>query len=184
MPLRTRDLGFWRSLGSLQLGQAFGSWDFIGAAALSSAGGWWYVDHITDPAKQVAFIGNLLVVSGALFGVVLAGFAITAALISERYSRLVDASGGSRLRMLRHFLIVAGLLVASIVLTLGFMASASTIAGASHVAEQILLGITLFVFLWGLFSTLELVKLVLGIAITNTELHQLPSSESRDRKTS
>ena len=85
--------------------------------------------------------------------------------------------------MLRHFLIVAGLLVSSIVLTLGFIASASSIYASSRVGEQVFLGAAAFVFLRSLFSTLELVKrLVLGIAATNSELHGLPDAEERDRR--
>lgn len=182
MPLQTKDLGFWRSIGSLSLAQTFGSWDFITAVVLAGSGDWWYVRHVPDPAKQAAFASNLLVVNGALFGVVLAGFAITAALVSERYSRLVETAGGSRLQMLRHFLIVAGLLVSSIVLTLGFIASASSIYTSSRVGEQVFFGAATFVFLWSLFSTLELVKLVLGIAATNSELHRVPEAEERDRR--
>jgi len=85
--------------------------------------------------------------------------------------------------MLGHFLIVAGLLVVSIVLTLAFMACAGSLHSESKVGEQAFFGVTVFLFLWALFSTLELVKLVLGIAVTNTELHQLPGADERDQQT-
>jgi hypothetical protein len=36
-------------------------------------------------------------------------------------------------------------------------------------AVQILLGVMVFLFFWSLFYTIELIKLVLGVAVTSVE---------------
>lgn len=173
MMLSTSEFGFWRSLGSLRVGQVVMAWDFLMALAISVGATVLMVHHVPDVASHVALAGDLLVVNSALFGVVLAGFAIVAALLGDKYARLLNASGGSALQMLRHFLVVAGVLIASIVMMISFKASADALAQWKSVAEQWALGLTLFLSLWGLFSTLELMKLILGVAVTNTSFRSI-----------
>ncbi|MGD9704447.1 MAG: hypothetical protein AB7Q42_12910 [Acidimicrobiia bacterium] len=168
MTLSSKEFGFWRSLGSLRIAQVLLAWDFLTALLMSSAGTVLLVRHVPSVEAHTELAGDLLVVNSALFGVVLAGFAIVAALLGDKYARLLSASGGSAIQMLRHFLIVAGVLVTSIVAAIAFRAAGEAIAAWKAIGEQWALGFTIFVFLWGLFSTLELMKLILGVAVTNT----------------
>jgi heme A synthase len=52
--------------------------------------------------------------------VIIAGFAIVAALLGDRYTRLLQRSNTSTIGVLQHFLLIAGLMVASIIATLAF----------------------------------------------------------------
>lgn len=183
-PMDARDFGFWRSFGSVPISQMFFSWDFLVALVIAAAGTVAYVHSVTDPRQHVEVVQNFVSVEGNVFGVVLAGFAIVAALLGDKYSRLLEASKTSAIRMLRHFLIVGGILVCSIVLSVGFQAYAEPLHHWEPVAEQVGFGITTFVFLWALFGCLELMKLILGVAATSTSLHSLTTGrdEGQDRR--
>ncbi len=45
--------------------------------------------------------------------------------------------------------------------------------------EQIILGVTVFLFLWSLFYTIELIKLVMGVAVTSVEYQKRLMVRSR-----
>jgi hypothetical protein len=179
-----RDFGFWRSFGSVPISQVFFSWDFTLAALLASVGTVLYVHGATDPAKHVEVVQRFVSVNGDLFGVVLAGFAIVAALLGDKYSRLLEATDTSAMRMLRHFLIVGGILVCSIVLSVAFPAYAEPLHKWKPVTEQVAFGVTTFFFLWPLFGALELMKLILGVAATSTSLQSVGTGrdERQDRR--
>lgn len=169
-PLDSADFGFWRSFGSLRLGQVVGSWDFLASLLLAVSGAVLIAHHSPAVATHYALVGDILTIDAGVFAVVLAGFAIVAALLGDKYARMLEASGASSLQMLRHFLIVAGLLVTSVVLSLAFRVLGPSLLRWEPAGEQVALGIVLFSFLWSLFSTLELMKLILGVAVTNTAL--------------
>lgn len=182
--LRTNDFGFWRSLSSFSVGQVLASWDFITAVVIAVPGTIVYVRHQANVDEHTALVGHYLSLSGALFGVVLAGFAVVAALLGDKYARLLDASNASALQMLRHFLVVAGLLVASITLSILFLAGAEPLEGWRPGAEQAALGVTTFVCFWALFGALELMKLVLGVATTSTVLRRIEDVGSETQRRS
>lgn len=171
--LRTRDFGFWAAIGDMRTKAVVFSWDFLMALVLSVSSAVLLAHHSPAPASHERLATNLLQVGGALFGVILAGFAIVAALLGDKYSRLLQSSGSSSLKMLRHFVIVAGVLVWSVICALGLSMAATPLHAWEPVAEQLALAVTLFLFLWGLFSTLELMKLVLGVAVTSDRLRSV-----------
>lgn len=163
----TADFGFWRSLFSFGFGQVVRGSDFVAAVALSS--GMFFLsshDHTTADLRLGVTI-SLAEISAALLGVILAGFAIVAALLGDRYTRLVEASGASILQMLRHFLVVGGLLVASIVGSLAYRFFADALGDWEIVIEHLSFSGVLFLFLWSLFGVVELMKLILGVAVTS-----------------
>lgn len=180
--LDARDFGFWRSFGSVPVSQMFFAWDFMSAALLAGAGTTLYIRNVTTPAEHIDVVDGFISVNGDLFGVVLAGFAIVAALLGDKYSRLLEATQTSATRMLRHFVIVGGVLMCSIVISVAFRAYAGTLYDWNPVAEQLGLGITVFFFLWPLFAALELMKLVFGVAATNTALHGLKGGRDENRE--
>lgn len=182
-PMDSKDFGFWRSFGSVPVSQMFFAWDFILALMIAGIGTTFYVQSVGEPGPHVEVIKNLISVEGNIFGVVLAGFAIVAALLGDRYSRLLEATQTSATKMLRHFLIVGGILVCSIVLSVAFVAYAGPLHRWEPAAEQVGFGVTTFIFLWALFGCLELMKLILGVAATSTALHGLAGGrdESQDR---
>jgi len=87
---------------------------------------------------------------------------------------LKDASA-SPFNILRHFVFEGGILVAAIVVGIAYRGAAMPVHKWSPVYEQVGFGITTFLVLWGLFTALELMKLILGIALTSTTLFALPN---------
>lgn len=180
MNLATKDWGFWKSIGSLSIRQV-AAWDFVLALAAGVAVPLLAASHLPEPANHVDIAGDLLLVSAALFGLVLAGFAIVAALLGDRYSRLLEASGASALDLLRHFIIVGGILVCAIVAAVAFRAFAAAVHSWEPDIELAALGVTVFLSAWGLFGVLELMKLILGVAITNTAMRSIEGGTSGRR---
>lgn len=171
-----RDLGFWRSLGRFPLSQ-MGAWDIIWAALLAGFGTFFYVRIEPAPDRHVDLVGNYLVVTGPLFGVVLAGFAIVAAMLGDRYVRLLQESGRSTLDIFGHFVVVAGLLMAVIVSVVAYRASAQWLAGVNGNLEKGVFLAVSFLFLYSLFASFELIKLIFGVAVTSTGLKLIRGDE-------
>ncbi len=180
--METNDFGFWRSFGDLRFRQIVFSWDFGTALLLAVGGSALYVNHVPEADKHAQLAGDFLSVAGALFGVVLGGFAVAAAFLGDKYSRLLRKSGASPLKMLRHFLIAGGFLVAAIVSAVIYRAAALPVWEWKPGVEQIAFGTAAFLFLWSLFTTLELMKLVLAVATTSTELHALDQERESGSK--
>lgn len=172
-----KDLGFWRSLSKMEIGELLGAWDFWLAVLLAGPGSFLYVHAQRSVEEHVKIATDFLAVGGALFGVVLAGIAIVAALIGDRYARFLKAAGSSSLGVLRHFVVVAGLLVAAIVATILYKAAAEPLSKAYPTVEQVALGLTFFLFLWSIFAALQLLKLVFGVAVSSVELSLLTNEE-------
>lgn len=172
-PTANDTFGLFRALGSLSLSQVFKSSDFILAGLLSIAGAVLIKFHVPDVTKHLGLVDDALVVSSQVFGVVLAGFAIVAALLGDRYSRLLAKSGATTYDMLRHFLVVAGLFLTSIVMELAYGIGAEPLHRESADLELAALGVTVFFCLWALLSTLGLMKLILGVAVTSVAATQL-----------
>jgi hypothetical protein len=162
----------------MRIGELLGAWDFWVALLLALVATVTYVRLERSPVVHVGVAGDFLSIGAALFGVVLAGLAIVAALLGDRYAKFLRSAGTSSLDVLSQFVVVAGLLAASIVMTVIFRASADLIAERSPALEQITFGIVFFLFLWSLFASLQLVKLIFGLAVTNVELSLLSGDES------
>lgn len=174
MALESSDLSFWRSIGSFSLKQVFGAWDFLCSFVVSVGIVVWMAHESPNPAFAQQIVGNFVVISSAIIGSVLAGFAIATAMLDVRFSKFLRDAGASPLQILRHFLIIVGLSITSLVVTVLFEVVSRPLYAASHLGEQFFLGLTVFLFLWPLFGTLELVKLVLSIAVSNSHLSTLP----------
>jgi hypothetical protein len=172
-----RDLGFWRSLSRMRIGELLGAWDFWSALLIAVLGSISYVRSQVSVQAHIGVAGDFLSIGAALFGVVLAGLAIVAALLGDRYARFLRSAGSTSLDVLSQFVVVAGLLVASIVATIMYRAAAEPVARTLPVVEQIAFGVAFFLFLWSLFASLQLVKLIFGLAVTNVELSLLSSDE-------
>jgi hypothetical protein len=172
-----KDLGFWRSLSRMRIGELLGAWDFWSALLIAVLGSVFYVRSQASVLAHVSIAGDFLSIGAALFGVVLAGLAIVAALLGDRYAKFLRSAGSTSLDVLSQFVVVAGLLVASIVATVMYRAAAEPISRTFPVVEQIAFGLACFLFLWSLFASLQLVKLIFGLAVSNVELSLLSSDE-------
>jgi steroid 5-alpha reductase family enzyme len=161
----------------MRIGELLGAWDFLWAALIAVVGSIFYVRSQESVPAHVSIAGDFLSIAAALFGVVLAGLAIVAALLGDRYARFLRKAGSTSLDVLSQFVVVAGLLVASIVATIMYRAAAEPVSRTFPVVEQIAFGVACFLFLWSLFASLQLVKLIFGLAVSNVELSLLSSDE-------
>ena len=155
------------------------TWDFCLALAAAGIGTTLYVAAVPSAATHVVMAADFLSAAGALFGVVLAGFAIAAALLGDRYAAMLRESETSAYRLLRHFVYEGAVLVTSILATVTYRAFAVWLRQREPIAEQIALGIAVFLFVYGLFVAIELMKLVFGVADTSAAL--LAQSDESDQ---
>jgi hypothetical protein len=161
--------GFWRIVAGYGVGPLLFAWDFILAAILGTLGTWLYVSNVREAAKHQQLVADVLQVASSLFGVILAGFAIVAAFFGQRYAQLVKQAGTSPLNMLRHFLFVGVLTIITVSVAIAFRAFGESLSKKWSTGEHILLGLTLLLFFWSLFATVELTKLILAVAHTSAE---------------
>jgi hypothetical protein len=169
-PLDAKQFRFWRALRSIGLKRVVVAADFFLASLFGGLGTFLYLRGQASVDAHTALAGDFLTIGATLFGIAIAGFAIIATLLGERYGRLLERSNVSAYDLLRHFLVEAGILVGSIAATVAFRAFASALFSVDPTWEQTALGVTAFMFFWGLFGALELMKLVLGVAVTSSSL--------------
>jgi hypothetical protein len=170
MARKPSEYGFWRAVQSLGLRQLFLCWDFVTALLLASVGVYFYTRFIPSAAAHVAIAGDFVVLTGALFGVVIAGLAIVAAVLDDKYARFIRRSEGSAYNLLRHFVVDGGLLIMAITAGIVYRSIASRVHHASATAEFALFGVCAFLFFWALFGAFQILKLVFAIADVGTSV--------------
>jgi len=106
-------------------------------------------------------------VASTLVGVILAGLAILAVFLEESYLCILEQAGGGFEEDLFPFWFTAGLAVYSIVLNVLVIVLANSL---SLRASRVLLGLSVWVFLWALFASLNLVAFVAGHAANRAQL--------------
>lgn len=183
MELRPSDFTVSGAIRSLGASKIFGSADFIGAAIIATGGTYVYVRYVPRPIGRVSIAADFLTIAGALFGVIIAGFAIVAALAGDQYARSMQRKGLHPYNVLRHFLVEGALLVAALILTITYRAGAIEIYHSSRIAEELLFGAAAFFFFWSLFGAVELMRLILSIAVST--LGSVPKdSDSSEKRAS
>jgi hypothetical protein len=143
---------------------------FVLAAVLTSAGTVLYLRGEESVSVHVGVAGDFLTIAATLFGVALAGFAIISTLLDERFARLLDRSKTSAYNLLAHFVVEGGILVGSIAATVAYRAFALALFRIDPVWEQVALGVSAFLFFWGLFGAVQLMRLVMTVAVVNSSL--------------
>ena len=169
---------FWRAVLSLDRKQIYRPWDFLVAFLMGTVGTYFYTAHVTDISNHLSVAGDYLAIIGALLGVVIAGFAIAAALLDEKFARAMRDHSISSYDVLRHFLIEGGILIGSLAASIVYRSIAVAVGGTNKTAEECLFGAATFLCFWGLFGALELMKLVLSVAVTGVSLHSVPEKKA------
>src|SRR6266516_2089562 len=101
-----RQFGFWRSLGRMQLSDlmtpeiVFGV--LIGVGLAISLG------SVDKPTGRQGVVGDYLVITGALLGIVFAGFALVIALMPDDYLPWQEDVESSVIGFLSPFMVSAG----------------------------------------------------------------------------
>ena len=142
------------------------SWDLWLSALLAILTG-----LLLTPSPTVLFqVATVEVgVASALVGVILAGLAIITAFLDERYVALLAKSHEGVMPEVFHFKLTATAAVASVVFNLGLIMvkDASWLAGYRALA----LALSVWLFTYALFCTLNLISLVGGhLALRETQV--------------
>jgi hypothetical protein len=117
-----REVGFWGSLGRLKISELL-SVELIASIVLGLAFGI-PLSLVADAADRVEIAADFLVIVGALLGVVFAGMALVAGIMSGAYLRLLADSSAGLPGFFGPFVIALGTQVATLFLCVTYRASA------------------------------------------------------------
>lgn len=163
MPSAFTVRGVFRSLGFRQV---FAGWDFASALVVSTVGTYFFTSNMPLVARHVSLVGDFVVIAGALIGVIIAAFAIVAALVDDRYARMMARQEVTPYDVLRHFVAEGVILVASLCASIIYRAVAAYVNGRNVTAQDALLGMTILLFVWSILGTLQIMRLLLSVAVT------------------
>lgn len=144
--------GFWNALGSMSLRKFFWGPEFIGAF-LVGAGGGFLLLQITNMNERISVAGDALVLSGALLGIVFAGFALVVGLLSDSYLRWLEETPSGVEGFFASFIVAVGIQVGTLLMALGYRAAAPHL---DQTLERWLFGVLCFLVV---FAALDVVAL-------------------------
>lgn len=168
-------MGFLESLRHMSVSQTIMAWDFVSATVLSAAFTIWVRPHVDSVALQ-RLVDQTLMISAALFGVLLAGLAIVAAVVSGRLAQAISENKSIGKNLLKHFVFVGGLLIGAIVTGMAYGVVQTDTMQDQSWPLSLLLGVALQLTLWSLFASLELLKLSQSMAVMNIDGGDPPPS--------
>lgn len=174
-----RELGFWRSLGRMQVSDLWTPEVVSGVVigvGLAAA-----LDNVTNRPARWAVAGDYLPIAGALLGIVFAGFALVIALLSDDYLRWLEESDSGVLGFLSPFMVSVGLQVAALVGAVLYRALADQLP---RTAEQWAFGFISILFFTAALDIVALARSVLmhGVArARGLKIRDLQAARGRDR---
>lgn len=156
-----RKYGFWGSVGSLRLRDLW-TVEFFVAPLLGAAVAGWLVARGSKGAR-ISLAGDYLELSGALLGVVFAGFALVIAFLSDAYLRELNGTTEGVVAFLRPFMIATGLQVAVLACVVVYRGLAPEIP---TIVEKVGFVVLTMLFMAALFDVVALARSVMlhGIA--------------------
>jgi hypothetical protein len=184
MKLR-RELGFWRALGSLRLGELLASPEVLWALLLG-AGGATGLLFFTHVAERRGMAGDFLLLLGPLVGVVLAGLALVIALMSDSYLRLLSENKDGVLVFVRPFIIAIGVQIGAL---LGAVIYRIVAVHLPHRVEEVAFVVLCFLFVAAVLEVVALTRNLFGHAIlraaqTATDEAEGQVTQIRERRSS
>lgn len=150
-----RRVGFWGSVGKLQLSQ-LATVELGGCLVVGIVAGIFLFKH-TDLAARIGIAGDVLPLAAALLGVVFAALALVVALLSESYLRLLNQEKDGILAFLSPFMVVIGIQVTAVIGAVGYRAFAKFVPPT--VEHSLFCALTVLF----LTSTLEVVALARSV---------------------
>jgi hypothetical protein len=175
-----RRFGFWGALGRMRLADlkapeiVFGFLIGVGLAL--------FLNQVDTQAARVGVAGDYLVISGALLGIVFAGFALVIALLSDQYLRWLEQTDSGVLGFLSPFMVSVGLQVGAL---LGAILYRALVAHVPREVREWAFGVVSVLFFVAVLDVVALARSVLmhgmaraeGLKITDFE-----EARSRDRR--
>ena len=156
--------GFFSTLRGLTVSQTIMAWDFGLSMGISVLVAGFLRPHWSGTTES-QLVEYLVVVSAALFGVLLAGLAIVAAITAGRLADAIADRPAIGENLLKHFLFVGGLLVAAIVSSVAYQAVQIEVLVKAEWPIAIVLGVAVWLTFWALFASFEILKLVYAVAM-------------------
>lgn len=144
--------GFWNALGNMSLRKLFLSPEFVGAILLGTGGGLVLL-QITDINDRISVAGDALVLSGALLGIVFAGFALVVGLLSDSYLRWLEETPSGVEGFFASFIVAVGIQVGTLLMALSYRAAAPHL---DESVERWVFGVLCFLVV---FAALDVVAL-------------------------
>ncbi len=169
-----REVGFWPLLARAPVGQLLFSPEAIGAFLLTLGG--YFAYRVTTVGDRVDAVGDFLVISGALLGIVFAALALVVSFFSDEYLRLLDeAPNGGVKVFLSPFMVAVGLQVGALFAAISYRIVATNLPGAW---EQWTFLATCFLFA---YATLDVVALGRSVLLHALNRARTTSIQTRDR---
>lgn len=174
-----QEFGFWNALGQMRLSD-LKSPEIVWGLGLG-AGLAVVLDLLDKLPGRVGVVGDYLVISGALLGIVFAGFALVIALMSDQYIRWLEETDSGVLGFLRPFIVSVGFQVGAL---LGAVLYRAVAGNLPHSAEQWAFGVVSVFFFIAVLDVVALARSVLmhGVArARGLKVQDLESARKRDR---
>ena len=177
--LRKR-FGFWGVLGRMRLADlwspevVFGLLIGVGLALL--------LNHVDTRSALGGVAGDYLVISGALLGIVFAGFALVIGLLSDQYLRWLEETDSGVLGFLSPFMLSVGLQVGALIGSILFRALD---AHLPREAREWAFGVISVLFFVAVLDVVALARSVLMHGVARAEglkISDLEVARSRDRR--
>jgi len=170
--LDRRKFGFWYILFEQKKTRLFGLKGVI-ALGIGTDGGLALI-RVTSASERIAAAGDLLTLVSALLGVVLAGFALVVAFLSDSYTIQLQKNPKGVRAFFAPFVINIGLDVGFVVGTIGYRAAAHHLPGGLEKAWFVILAT---IFVYAAFNITALARAVMAHGVTRAELISLEARE-------
>jgi MFS family permease len=175
-----RRFGFWGVLGRMRLADLKSPEIIVGV--LLGVGLALLLNHLDSLSAIVGVAGDYLVISGALLGIVFAGFALVIGLLSDQYLRWLEQTESGILGFLSPFMISVGLQVGALVSAILYRALA---AHVPREARDWAFGIVSVLFFVAVLDVVALARSVLMHGVARAEglkITDFEEARGRDRK--
>jgi hypothetical protein len=167
-----REFSFWRAVGRLRVSQLVRV-ETAAALALGGGGGVAAALLMTR-TDRLATAGDFQALSGALVGVVFAGFTLVVGLMSDRYALWLVNGRDGVIDFLSPFLVSVGIQVTSLIADVVYRAAGSVIPSP---CEKSLFGSVAIIFLYAALDVVALARSVLAHGVTRAEAAEIEALE-------
>jgi len=120
--------------------------------------------------QRIAAAGDYQALSGALAGIVFAGFALVVGLMTDRYVLQLSKTNEGVPGFLSPFLVGTGIQIFSLLLAVTYRAAAKSLQG---VWEPLTFGLSTIVFLYAALDVISLARTVYAHAVTKADLAEI-----------
>lgn len=170
--LNRRKFGFWYIVFEYKKSQLAGK-EGIAALVIGGIGGIEVV-RLTSVVQRVAITGDFLTLISALVGVVLAGFALVVAFLSDSYTLQLQKNPKGVRAFFAPFMINIG---TDVGLLIGIIAYRGVAASIPHLLEKISFVTLAVIFIFAALNITALTRTVMAHGVTRAELITMEEME-------